>query len=299
MAERVKMVLQYRRAGQHLRVLELARALHAEKPLLTAGEWCEVHEAAGLAAWALREHFEAVRWAERAYDVARESDEPCRLAVAAYYRGTYWTIIGDTVQARQYLLEFLARDDPQRPEFDRFRGPAWFNLGSVYLKRLAYDDAAEVLTRACEAFGTVGNSRCEIEAVLQLAWVWTMAGNLPVARDLLKTAAVELAKNSDPDLEASRICHEALLLQRMGQYHDAVQLCEEIFAPGREGITDHHLSEAAWISGECALALGLLQAATIMANLALDHALKANWPTLMNRASDLRRRVMAAGDQPA
>lgn len=299
MDKQAEWVLQLRRAGRHLRVLESARELLEAKPLFTAGEWCHVYRAAAMSAMDLGRPLDGVQWAERCHQVAAEAQAEDLIAPAAYLLGSLYVYVGDMHLGLQYTDQFLAIDTPRQPSLSRYRGPAWFNRATALMNRRRYEEAAIAFTNAHDAFDVAGDRHRMAETLLQAAWMETLAGRLDVAQQNLRSATEQLQELQDPDLEISRLCHHAFLTFKQQDFEGALQLCDEVFVPGRPGVTSRHLAAATWVAGECALAQNMLTEAGMFADLATDHAVRATWPFMMNQAADLRRRVRAAGEQPA
>ncbi|HYG59956.1 MAG TPA: hypothetical protein VD902_17970, partial [Symbiobacteriaceae bacterium] len=94
-----------------------------------------------------------------------------------------------------------------------------------------------------------------------------------------------------PEYQVTQLVVEALLSRQSGRTDRAMALCEEVFQAGRQGATDRHRAEAAWIMADLTLAASRLQEASIFADWAVTHALEVKDPHLMNLASEVRQRV--------
>jgi tetratricopeptide (TPR) repeat protein len=282
----------HRAGGEHRAVIRLARTFLEQPEGLTDAEGFEVARAGAGAAMALQEFHVAARFAEQERLWALATGDPDSQALAAYHHGTALLYLGDAPAAVAHLQEFMAAGD--RPALARYRGAALFNLGACLLQQRTYPEAVRQFLAshdACQAQGDhVGTAR----ALLEAAWAELLEGKIEPAGYRLEQAAAILAQHPDDHLTAVRLVHQAYCHYRSSEYGPAARLCEEVLAPGRTGVTAHQLSEAAWIAGECALVQGNLTAARHLAALALDEAIRANWPGLMNRANDLRMRVQAA-----
>lgn len=283
--------------GAHLRVISLAREILAGPEGVTDSEAIETARAATTAAMATRQLHLAVQLANTERRWADGSGDVELVAIAAYHQGTVWLHLGDNHMAMEHLGEFLSAGDC--PGLDRFKGPAWFNLGIARIGYRDYKGAVTAFSAASDVFEAAGNRRGQVQCWLEAAWAELLAGRPDPAGYCIGQAVPLLGELDDPQLQAVYLCHKALYHQRVGELNTAMALCHEVLTPGRAGVDAHQAAEAAWIAGECALQLGMLGEAGSMAEIAVSRALDAVWPALMTQASDLRRRVRAARDTTA
>lgn len=249
------------------------------------------------ASLSLGEFYAAAKLGERALERAREAGDTETLGRAHFDLGCAQTNIGDTTSAEENLTAFLSLL-PQMSGVERWEGMAHYNLSILHRQRKQWHTAIQTLERASALFERNGQQAERAQCALDQAWCYLMLGAPSLAAPALAQVEEYLGQQADDSLSADLICAKALYYRQEGDIAASSRLCQEVFAPGRQGVTSHHLGEAAWIMGENALDLGRIEEANLFVNMALDHAARDNWPSLMNLACDLRRRVaarMAAG----
>lgn len=283
--------LQRRRmAGEHVKALEIARGILLEPDSLSLADMAVVAREGFLAASSLLEYHEAARLAEVSLRSARAAAEPALIAAATYHVASAMINNGDWAQAREQLEAFLAMSIHTATV--HYQAPAWFNLGLVLLGQRRYREAVDRFRQAEAAYAGDGANiaRCLLEA----AWAELMDGRPEPAGLYLQRATDQLGESPDPDVQTTLLCHRAFYHYQLREHTTAAELCREVTVAGRPGVTSHHKSEAAWIAGECALALGKTEWARELAAVAVAEATIAVRPWLMNRAADLQRRVADA-----
>lgn len=244
----------------------------------------------------LQELFAAAKFGERAVERARGTHDQETLGKAHFDLGCAYTQIGDTHLAAEHLEAFLTLL-PQLTGVERWEGLAYYNLSVVHRQRKQWSTAIQLLEQADWLFRKHAQLPEQAQVALDLAWCHLMLGDPAKAAPYLESVEVHLSHHPDDRLSADLICERALYFRLKGDLPAATELCRALFTPKRQGVGDHQLAEASWIMGENALDLGRRSEAAIFADLALNHAVKANWPSLMNLACDLRRRIKAAGAQ--
>lgn len=285
-------------AGAHLQVRREAERLLLEGDMAVQEQGVLLRMACR-ACLALQDYYAAAKLGERAIERAREAGDADTLGRAHFYVGCAYTYIGDTHAAEQSLHAFLALAH-EMTGIEEWEGSAYYNLSILQRQRKQWGAAIQTLERAARLYDERGQKAERAQAALDLAWCCLMLGATPLARPHLDYIAAYLGAQDEPDesLAVDLICAKALLYRLEGDIATSSHLCQTIFLPGRQGVTSHHLGEAAWIMGENALDLGHLHEAHLFVNMALDHAARDNWPSLMNLAGDLRQRIatrMAAG----
>lgn len=245
----------------------------------------------------LQDYYAAAKLGERAIERAKESGDTDTLGRAHFYVGCAYTYIGDTYAAEENLQTFLSLYS-MMTGVQRWEGTAHYNLSIVHRQRKQWNTAIQTLEQATALFELHGQKRERAQAALDTAWCYLMQGASHLAAPYLTQVEEYVEAHPDDSLSADLICEKALYFRLEGDIAKSSNLCQEIFMPGRQGVTSHHLGEAAWIMGENALDLGRIEEANLFVNMALDHAARDNWPSLMNLAGDLRRRIasrMASG----
>lgn len=276
--------------GRNVAALRQAMQL-LEHELVVPAEAIEIARAGYLAAMALERYYEARLMADEEFRRAQAHADPELVAVASYHLGTALLYMGDLPTALDRLQAFLAADDPPRPDLAYYRGPCWFNAGLALTQQKQYREAVSAFLRARSIFDADSETHNVIRALLEAAWTELLDNRAEPAGFYLEEASGLLENSPDPHLQSVCLVHKALYHFRLGELTAALGLCEEVLMPGRPGVKAHQLSEAAWIAGECALRLGRPPEARAFAALAMDEAINAKWPALMNRTAELQRRI--------
>lgn len=278
-------------AGAYLQVRKEADRLLLEGGLSVQEEGAVLRMACR-ASLSLADFYAAAKLGERALERAREAGDLNTLGNAHFDLGVAYTHIGDTHLAEQNLDAFLTLL-PQMEGAESREGKAFFNLAIIHRQRKQWHTAVQTLERAAILFERHGQKMERARCALDTAWCYLMLGTSAMAAPHLAQVEEYVSRFEDEDLATDLICEKALYYRLEGEIATSSQLCQEVFTPGRPGVTSHHLGEAAWIMGENALDLGRIEEANIFANMALDHAARDTWPSLMNLACDLRRRIAA------
>lgn len=286
--ERVGQLL---REGAYLQVCQEAEQLlqdggltpHAESGLLRAA--CR-------ACGSLQDYYAAVKYGERAIEIARRIGNIDIQGRAHFDVGVSYVYIGDTHAAERNLAAFLALA-PSMKGVEKWDGKAYYNLSFVFRQRKDWRKAVEALERAVILYEQHGEDALRAQAHLDIAWCYLMNGKPAEAKPFVDAVGEFVACHETHDLVNDFLCLKALYCRCAGDISTSARLCAEIFIPGRKGVTSRHLGEVAWIMGENALDVGHLNECEVFASMALDYAIRDNFPTLMNLGSDLRRRLSA------
>lgn len=287
---RVDEVRQRRIAGELVRTMQLVDEILADPEQLSVEDQVLAARQAFLAASTLQDYPLAGYYAEKGLQAARQSAQPDLIAAATYHAGCALINQGDWAEAQESLETFLRID--AQPDTDHYRAPALFNLGLVFIAQRQYREAVNQFRQAEVAFA--GDRPNVARCLLEAAWAELLSGRAEAAGLYLERATEALDEDPDPDVQTTLLCHRAFYHYQVKEYEQAASLCREVSMPDRLGVTAYHKSEAAWIAGECLLALGERRQAAELAEVACAEALKAAVPWLMNRADDLRRRINEA-----
>jgi tetratricopeptide (TPR) repeat protein len=290
---------QRKAAGEYGAVVRLAQELLANPEGLSDRQSIDVARAGASAAIALEQVHLARQFADIERTWADGLADPVLVAVAAFHQGTAYLHVGDTHLALEHLRTFQQADMPGRPELDKYRGPFWFNLALGLISARDYSAAADALRAGREAYIQQGNHSRVIECNLEAAWCELSAGRPEPAGAYLEAAGTLLQEHPDDKHQATALAYWGLYHLNTGNVPRALEACQEVMLPGRKGITALHLTDAAWVSGECCLRLGHLHEARFFAAMALDKAMEARWMPAANRANDLRRRIVEAEGKTA
>jgi tetratricopeptide (TPR) repeat protein len=252
--------------------------------------WAE--RGACVASLHLHQYYAAAKHGERALNLAEQAGDPDLMARAHYDLGVVYVHIGDSRLAEEHLRTFLAMADQLESDRERHVAVAYYNLSRVFRQRRNHADAIAELKRAGALFQQIGNRWLAVRCHQDIAWCVLMDKQPDEATPHLAEMEAYLQEHADDGLAADLLCEQALWHQLKGNVATSMVLCEEVFQPGRAGVSDHHMAEAAWIMGENMLLVGHFQEAQVFANMALEHAVKDGWPLGMNLACDLRRRLL-------
>lgn len=285
-------------AGFYLQAKREAERLLLGWDTATPSQRGRIEWSACVASLYLNELYAAAKHGERAVQLAQEAQDSELLAHAHYDLGITYVHVGDTHLASQHLLTFLGMSEQMGADQKRCIAAAKFNLARVHRQRREYGTAAQLLREAAALFNLVGSARPAASCELDLAWMHLLLERPAESLPHIEAADAYASAYSDAVMAADLRCARAMYCQLTGDLPQSVSLCETVFQPGQEGITDHQLAEAAWIMGTNAVLMGRLQEAQIFANMATEYAIKFGWPLGMNLACDLRRRIAAYSSQP-
>lgn len=293
--ERLAEVRSRRKAGEHLRAFDLV-----EQILREPGDPSEKALAAMegyFVVTAMEDYPRAVHMAQQSLTWAHTAANPALIAAGNYHTGTALVNAGEWRDGQEHLEAFLVSE--RHPDTDRYRGAAMFNRGVAFLGQRSYRAATDAFRGAEETYSLAGDAPNVARCLLEAAWAELMAGRPEPAGLYLERAAVAMGDNPDVGLQHTALCHRAFYHMGLKEYALATQLCVEVLAPGRPGVTAHHRSEAAWVAGECALVVHQLESARVMAALAVSEGVRAQWSTLINRGNQLEQRIRSAQEGTA
>lgn len=257
---------------------------------LTGGQRAIVLQMACRASLGLRDPFGAAKLGQLAIDSALAAEDMETLADAHLAVGQAFGLIGDPTAAEQHLECYFALR-PSRAE--RWDGAALHALARAYQQQRAYPAAVERLEQAIALYEAAGQLFDRTEATLDLARCFLLTGSPELAEPHLDWVSAHLGESRSPAVTALLLSSRALLARLKGDIAESARLCQELFVPDRPGVTPYHIGEAAWVMGENALDLRRLEEAHLFTEWALDHAMRANCPNLMNRILELKRRIAA------
>lgn len=273
------------RRGEFRAALRLAEALDQDETF-PAEQRAALYIQAVRAEAGLRQVHGAAKWADKALAAAELWGSWEDVGAARLYAGLVYRELGDTARALQWLQLFLCHLD-RYPGQAGATGIAYYNLGLIHKMRretaaalAAYDQAIRHLQ---------GNRPALLWAHHNKAWLLLQEDRLAEAEPHI-AAAGELAAEEPMD-QAMHLCLRALRRQRQGDVPGSVALCAEVL--GRQDLPPLPMALAAWIAAENALRTGAWQQAEEFAAAALQSALDAKEPTLMNAVNDVRRRLQA------
>jgi tetratricopeptide (TPR) repeat protein len=244
------------------------------------------------AAAGLREIYSAVKMAEKAVEAAELGSNWDDIGNARLHSALIYRELGDSAQALRFFQLFFQHLD--RYSSLHTKTPfAQYNLALTHQQRREYADALRNYGLAAEGFQQLGRQSDLLACLQNSAWVMLLQSQPAEAEPFLLQAETLCAQLESPPDQAFQLVVEALYARQLGNLDRAMSLCEEIFQPGRQGVTELHLADAAWIMADLTLEASRLHEAQIFADLAINHALHAKEPNLMNLASEVRQRVRA------
>lgn len=284
-----------KRLQQHLSRGEYVQARREAERIIQLSEVCgtelvQTYRLAALANYHLRELYAAIKLAETGLELAQALADTTLAGKLRYDLGEYYLTLGDLHLARLHLEECLHNMAEYR-HIPGLEPRVYHNLGLVLRQRRQQPEALHFLHRAVDTYRETGHQRQAIEAVRAVVWCYLDTGAPQDAWPYIQQVAGYLVAHEDPGLSASLLTDLAQYHRLAGDIQASMDFCEEALIPGRPGVDDHILATATVITGENALDIGRYQEAHMFANLAMDYALKAKHPFLMNRAAGLRRRL--------
>jgi len=286
------------RLRQHLARGEYVQARREAERLIHVGDLSgenlvQAYRGAALAHYYVQDVFAAAKLGEKALERATAIGAWELIGRARYDLGEFYLTLGDTHLAREHLLQFL-NDLPRYPQAQSLTAKAHHNLALIFRQRREYDKAVTYHEIAAGLHQQKNRNREAMEAIRGIIWCHLAAGHPAAAWPYIEQLSVYLQSHSDDGLSASLLTDLAYYHRLSGDIRTSMDFCEEALVPGRPGVDDHILATACVIAGENALDVRQHKEAGMFANLALDFALKAKHPFLMNRASALRRQIAEA-----
>lgn len=269
---------------------QLERQIHGGE--LPKQELGEAYSLAALVHLRRGDYYAAARCGESGLRLAEETGNTA-LAVMAHFRlGTALTYLGDTPEAMEHLRHFLVQASASWEECRPLVPRARFNLGINLMRRREYATALQEYRQASDEFEAAGAPDLAARSWREAAWCLMLLDRADEALPWLeRMEQYTRACPEDSHVRNVLVVDRALYHRQKRNIAASMALCEDIFQPGRTGVTPEHLAEAAWVAGLNALDLGHLDQAGLFAAAALDHALRAKWPFMINQATALRRRI--------
>jgi tetratricopeptide (TPR) repeat protein len=243
------------------------------------------------AAAGLREVYTAAKMAEKAVEAAELGSDWDDIGNARLYSALIYREIGDTAQALRFFQLFFQYLD-RYPALQTKTAHAYYNLGLTHQQCREYDKALHAYELATEDFKQQQNERGILFTLQNMAWTLLLQRRIKEAEPVLSEAEVLSTRLEIPKYQVSQLVVAALYARLTANANRAVALCEEIFQPGRQGKSERHCAEAAWIMASITLEANRLQEAAIFADLAMSYALQAKEPHVMNLASEVRQQVL-------
>jgi len=243
------------------------------------------------AAAGLREIYSGAKMADKAIEAAELGSDWEDIGNARLYSALIYRELGDSAQALRFFHLFFQHLD-RYPRLQSKTGLAYYNMGLTQQQRREFSEALTSYQLASEDFERFGNLAGVLACQQNSAWVMLLQNRSDDAEAFLDEAAALSSQIEVLEYQATQLVLQAVYAKQTGQPDLSMSLCEEIFQPGRPGITERHLATASWIMAGITLEADRLQEASIFAELAVSHALQAKEPQLMNLASEVRKRVL-------
>lgn len=287
---------------QHLERGEYVQARREAERLIHVGDLSgstlvQAYRGAALANFYLQDVFAAAKLGEKAVELAGSLGDWELIGKTRSDLGTIYSKLGDSHLAREYLLSFLV-DLDRYPDLRRSEAAVHHNLGLVYRQRKEYENSLTSHHMAATLFERQGDHRLKVDAIRGVIWCLLTMGDPVAAWPYIEQVSAYVRDHQDEMLSASLLTDLAQYYRLIGDIKTSMDFCEEALVPGRPGVDDHILATASVIAGENALDVGQRREAGMFAGFALDYALKAKHPLLMNRASSLRRRIHELNQMP-
>jgi len=278
---------QYREAQR-----EGERLIHLEP--LDEEDLAMAYKGTAMASYYLREVFGAAKLGEKALEVAQRTSNWELINKTRFDLAEYYLTIGDYAETRDHLIRLLT-DLQHCPNLTWVEAWAHHNLALVFRYHHQYDSALASHHLSADMFQRQGDSRRMMEAWRGIIWCYLELGRTEDALPYLYRLSHHLNEEPHEQLAASLLTDWAHYYQKTGDLRSSMSFCMDALSPNRPGVDDHIMSTAAAIAGENALTLNRLEEAQIFAGLAEEYALRARRSALMNRATQLRRRLCERG----
>jgi tetratricopeptide (TPR) repeat protein len=287
---------------QHLSQGEHVLALQEAERVIQTGEvsgldLVRAHRGAALAHYHLRNVYAAVKQAEYALQLVAGC-HPCPdtwelTGKLRYELGEYYLTLGDIPLAHEHLLSCLT-DLDRYHHIPELAAKLHHNLALVHWYRKEHDAALDAFHLAAARYQETGQMRQVMEVTRAIIWCYLDRSDPDAARPYLEAIAAYLADNADAELATAYLVDLAYYHRQSGNLKASLDCCAEVLAPGRPGVDDRLRATACVITGENALDAGRYEEAHLFAGMAMECAIQARHPYLMNMSSALRRRIHAA-----
>lgn len=252
------------------------------------------YKGAAMASYYQRDVFAAVKLGEKALEVAQRTANWELINKTRYDLAEYYLSVGDYAQSHDHLIRFLI-DLQHCPSLSWMEAWAHHNLALIFRYRHQYESALSSHHLSADIFQRLGDSLRMMEAWRGIIWCHLELNQTEEALPYLCRLNHHLKKHPHDHLAASLMTDWAYYCRKTGNLRASMSYCLEALSPGRPGVDEHIMSTAAAIASENALELDRLDEARIFANLAEDFAMRAKHSALMNRATQLRRRLLERG----
>lgn len=196
--------------------------------------------------------------------------------------------LGDVASAQ--ILLHAALKDPSLSH--RRQAAATYNLAVVEEVSGQLPDAIALYWAAQALFGQVqGQERQELQCSMAIAWCHLLLQQPELARQAIERSEAWSVVMPNVPVHDLLLPHWAFYYRQTGDLTTSMEYCEQaIAAPGLLDRDYHNtLGEAYWIAGQNALDLGRLPESRMFAQNAIQHGMKLQWSSLVNRANQLRR----------
>lgn len=243
------------------------------------------------AAAGLREIYSGAKMADKAIEAAELGSNWEDIGNARLYSALIYRELGDSAQALRFFHLFFQHLD-RYPHLQSKTAHAYYNMALTQQQRREFPEALSSYQLASEDFERLGNLAGVLACLQNSAWVMLLQSRTDDAEAYLHGAAALSSQIEIREYQVSQLVLEAVHAKQTGQPDRSMSLCEEVFQPGRPGIEERHLATASWIMAGITLEADRLHEASIFAELAVNHALQAKEPQLMNLAGEIRKRVL-------
>lgn len=279
--------------GRYLQVDRDAQRLIASGDLNEV-ELAETYLFGAIAKFRLQEFWGSLKLAERAMNIPAATKGT--VGMGALMVALNEIEIGDYALAIDHLqiaMDLIIEADSE--ELRRQEGVIHYNMALAHRARRDWDKANMHFEFAAHIFSQKEDMERALDCYREAAWCFLNQGSADQAEPLI--AKIEAHLQAHPEVDAK--WYLCVLIDRAyvklcrGDAAEAIALCEEVCAPGRVAVEDELRTQASWIAGEAALLLEQYDQAAFFADFTIDLALKAQWPAMMNRGNDLRRRIFA------
>jgi tetratricopeptide (TPR) repeat protein len=279
--------------GRYLQVDRDAQRLIASGDLNEMA-LAEAYLYGAIAKFRLQEFWGSLKLAERAMNIPAATKGT--VGMGALMIALNEMEIGDYAQAIDHLQTAMDLSiEANSEDLLRQEGVIHYNMALAHRARRDWDKANMHFEFAAHVFSRKGDMERALDCYREAAWCFLTQGDPTPAVGLI--TKIEAYVQGHPDVDAQwyvrLLVDKAYAKLCLGEIEEAVALCEEVCTPGRVAVDDELRTQASWIAGESALLLRQYDQAAFFADFTIDLAMKVQWPSMMNRGNDLRRRVFA------
>ncbi|HYG57563.1 MAG TPA: tetratricopeptide repeat protein [Symbiobacteriaceae bacterium] len=190
---------------------------------------------------------------------------------------------GETQQGVEAARQFIAGLADRWPDLEgELAAKAYANLAMAQRNMRRFPDALQAYWQALARFQNAGHVEGEINTRIQMAYLLLLMEETDEAAEHLERSGALLSPDVPGNLAVHQLTHEALLRLNQARYTEAVELAQEVLAPGRHDVTTASRAVALYVAGMASLRCGSPPTARMFLGMAQESALQCGLAHVMN-----------------